>query len=150
MTDKAKKDIAEKVLKEKAQSKPDTTTATACYEGITNLNALDTVIDTVSQLKGGTKIPLLTRKNKYTPRDSLGRLMLARANTFAERQNGAIINSDEMLSQLQNYGATIKSSNKEYVKYTDTVIKKVITLSKKSFEARFTRIRNYIKENYPT
>jgi len=89
-------------------------------------------------------------KNKFTPRDALGRLMLNTATTFAKSRKGAVINGNEMLKLLNKNGATVEKSNKEYVQYTDTVLRKVISISKSAFEGRLTRIRNHIKENYPT
>lgn len=91
-----------------------------------------------------------TRKKgsyKYSPRDDLGRLMLRLAETFAKGRNGAIINGDELLSLLKKNGATVKRSDKKYVKYTDEVIKEVILVSKDAFERRLTRIRKYVEEN---
>jgi len=93
----------------------------------------------------------LKRKNKYAPRGgTLGVLMLNLAETFAKNRNGAVIGGHEMLSLLKKNGATVKSSDKEYVKSTDTITKKVIKVSKTSFEGRLTRIRNHIREKYPT
>jgi len=76
--------------------------------------------------------------------------MLNIANNFAKNYNGAIINSNEMLTLLQKKGVTVKNSDKEYVKYTDTVLKEVIHISKYSFGGRMTRIRKHINEKYPT
>jgi len=91
------------------------------------------------------------RKNKYTPRGgALGRLMLSLAKAFANNRNGELIGSAEMLALLNKNGATVKRSDKEYVKLTDKITRKLIISSKSAFEGRLTRIRNHIKENYPT
>ena len=89
-------------------------------------------------------------KNKYTPRGALGRLMLNLATVFAENRRGALIDSAEMLALLNKNGATVKSSDEEYVKFTDTITRKIITVSKHAFEGRLGRIRKHIRENPPT
>ena len=90
------------------------------------------------------------RKNKYSPRGALGRLMLDLAEAFAKNRNGALIGSAEMLALLNKGGATVKSSDEEYVKFTDTITRKIITVSKDAFGGRLGRIRKHIKEIYPT
>jgi len=90
------------------------------------------------------------RKNKFIPRDALGRLMLNLAKAFANKNDGAVINGQEMLTLLNKKGTTIRKSDQEYVLYSDLVLKKVIPLSKNAFERRLTRIRKHITEIYPT
>jgi len=145
MTDK----IVKKLLKDKAASKPDTKTATACTTAITKLDTLEIVMEAVNPLKENTKIPPY-KKIKYTPRNEITRLMLGLAEAFAKSRNGALIGTAEMLKLLSKNGATIKRSDKAYVTLTDTIAKKLIIVSKHAFETRLTRIRKHIKEKYPT
>ena len=101
--------------------------------------------DTINNTGSKTK-----RKNVYMPRNALTRLMLGLAKGFAKQSMGGTISGAEMLILLGKNGATVGSSNEQYIKLTDEIKRKVITVSKNSFEKSFTRIRKHLKENYPT
>jgi len=82
----------------------------------------------------------------FHPKDVLGVLMLNLAEIYMKSRKG-LISSDEMLALLRKHGATINKNNKdELVKFTDSIKKEVINLSRSSFSNRLTRIRNYVKK----
>ena len=101
--------------------------------------------DTINNTGSKTK-----RKLAYVPRNALTRLMLGLAKEFAEPRHGEIIGGAEMLTLLNKNGATVGSSDEQYIKLTDEIKGKLIIVSKNSFEKSFTRVRRYIKENYST
>jgi len=169
MTDKAEKEISKKVLREiaikvlkdKAESKPDTTTATACFDFITTNSDIDNYVTSAKKLikshGDNKKIPLFTkdRENKYTPRDGLGHLMDQDAEHMAKIRNGALITNDQMLKVLEEQSKesrtitiTVRKSDDEYVIYEDQYITKPLIVKKKAFEKRMTATRNRIKEEY--
>jgi len=97
--------------------------------------------------KNQIKDRIVTRKRKFSPRGaSIGQLMFDNANIFAKNRNGALIKNDQMLAILKEQKAIVKKSDNEYVIHEDTITKESITLKKKTFQNRMTRIRKQIKK----
>jgi len=146
-------DIGKRVLKEKAQSKPGTKTANGCYENIAKLDAFDNLVASANELikLNGDNIPKgKSGWGRYRTQSTLGQLMFDNAKIFADKRGGVLISYNQMLGMLKRQGATVKESDDKYVKYTDTITKELIILTKRAFQKRMTGIRKYVKENYPT
>jgi len=85
-----------------------------------------------------------TQSKVYPAKDAIGRAMMMIAQAYADK--GLIVTGDEMLNGLKKQlGATTKSSDNDYVSYTDTATKKRVKLNKANFGRRFTRTRKKIE-----
>jgi len=87
-----------------------------------------------------------TQSKDFQPRDAIGRAMKNIAEAYADK--GQIVTGEEMIDRLKKqFSASIRSSDKDYFSYTNSIAKKRVILSKANYEKRLTRIRKWNKVN---